>query len=440
MQDRQAEIDRLTQAGDAAAEHRQRLQSLRTQLTQEEAAIGQRLEAVAHESQQLDQLLAEKRSTYFQFYGWLPLPGKKWLELPVLDAFNSPRKIDNVWSAGLDQPSGSFGRVPRFDRCRTCHQGIQQTLVDAPQHAQLPPAIPLDLTLELPPAPEAAAQTTSVAPEDLDQRLRDLFGFELAQAGLLHADAPTVQRVLADSLAAGARVGYVAGQTATAGELRAAMLATPPVPPDAAQVPGLLVGDVVTAIDGAPVPDDADRRAWIARQLLDRAEAQWAALAAGEEPRAPIRLTIERGLTHPYAGHPRLDLFVGPNSPHPVSTFGCTVCHEGQGSATAFEWTAHVPNDPATRRRWKAQYGWFDNPHWDFPMYPQRFAESLCLKCHPRVLDLESSERFPDPPAPKLLAGYRLIRTFGCFGCHEIDGYGRPGQLVAPDLRLEPAA
>ena len=84
------------------------------------------------------------------------------------------------------------------------------------------------------------------------------------------------------------------------------------------------------------------------------------------------------------------------------------------------------------------QYGWFDNPHWDFPMYPRRFAESLCLKCHHRVVDLEPSERFPDPPAPKLLEGYRLIRSYGCFGCHDIDGYSRPGQRVAPDLRLEP--
>ena len=161
-------------------------------------------------------------------------------------------------------------------------------------------------------------------------------------------------------------------------------------------------------------------------------------MAAGAELRPAIRVTVRRGLPHPYAGHPRLDLFVGPHSPHPMSTFGCTVCHEGQGSATAFEWTSHAPNDPDARRRWKEQYGWFDNPHWDYPMYPRRFAESLCLKCHHRVVDLEPSERFPDPPAPKLLEGYRLIRTYGCFGCHEIDGYSSPAQRVAPDLRLEP--
>ena len=137
-------------AGDAAAEHRQRLQSVVQQITQSEEAIRKKLDAVQRESIRLDELLAEKRSTYFTFYGYLPLPGKKWLELPVLDAFNSPRKIDNLWSAGLDQPSGSFGRVRRFDRCVTCHQGIQKPLDDAPAQPMFAPETTLDLAVDLP--------------------------------------------------------------------------------------------------------------------------------------------------------------------------------------------------------------------------------------------------------------------------------------------------
>ena len=34
-----------------------------------------------------------------------------------------------------------------------------------------------------------------------------------------------------------------------------------------------------------------------------------------------------------FAAHPRLDLFVDSNSPHPAEKFGCTICHAGQGSA-----------------------------------------------------------------------------------------------------------
>jgi cbb3-type cytochrome oxidase cytochrome c subunit len=121
-----------------------------------------------------------------------------------------------------------------------------------------------------------------------------------------------------------------------------------------------------------------------------------------------------------------------------MQSFGCTVCHEGQGSATSFAWAAHTPNDPESRRQWAAKHDWSANPHWDFPMLPRRFAESLCLKCHHQVLDLEPSERFADPPAPQLLAGYHLVRRLGCFACHEINGYDDAARQVAPDLRLEP--
>jgi cytochrome c551/c552 len=71
-------------------------------------------------------------------------------------------------------------------------------------------------------------------------------------------------------------------------------------------------------------------------------------------------------------------------------------------------------------------------------MTPERFIESNCLKCHNEVVDLEPSERFPEPPAPKLVKGYELIRQYGCYGCHEINGFDGPTKRVGPDLRLEP--
>src|SRR5262249_11529257 len=60
----------------------------------------------------------------------------------------------------------------------------------------------------------------------------------------------------------------------------------------------------------------------------------------------PIELTVRRGLPTPYSSHPRLDLFVGSMSPHKMQDIGCTICHDGQGSATAFKWASHSPNDP----------------------------------------------------------------------------------------------
>ncbi|MHB9077877.1 MAG: hypothetical protein ACYC3X_10315 [Pirellulaceae bacterium] len=435
---RKAAIDQLTISCDAAAEHRQRLQNVWQQIAETERVLRKKLDANLAESRRLDQIVEEKQSTYFTFSGILPVPGKKWLELPILDAFNSPRKVDNLWSAGLDQPAGSFGRVRRFDRCTTCHQGVQQELVNVPMQPLFPPASTIDLALELPP-PEGDRAPGDAGPASAtEQELHDLFGLQLAQDGLLQPLDLTVRLVRPNSLAARARAWQPSGVTARGGDLRDRMLQLdlPDSPP--ASVAGLLVGDVIVAINGQEVPRDEQQRAWVTTQLVSAATTPGNSVGADAGSRLPIRLTIRRGLPHPYAGHPRLDLFVGAQSPHPMNSFGCTMCHEGQGSATAFEWTSHTPNDPEARGRWRDEYGWFNNPHWDYPMYPRRFAESLCLKCHHRVVDLEASERFPDSPAPKLLEGYRLIRSYGCFGCHEINGFAGPDRRVAPDLRLEP--
>jgi mono/diheme cytochrome c family protein len=70
-------------------------------------------------------------------------------------------------------------------------------------------------------------------------------------------------------------------------------------------------------------------------------------------------------------------------------------------------------------------------------MHSKRFLESSCLKCHHNVTELEPSERFPDPPAPKLMQGYQLLVKYGCYGCHEVNGHSGDDR-VGPDLRLEP--
>ena len=38
----------------------------------------------------------------------------------------------------------------------------------------------------------------------------------------------------------------------------------------------------------------------------------------------------------PYATHSNTELFCTASSPHPVAKFGCTICHDGQGSGTSF--------------------------------------------------------------------------------------------------------
>lgn len=141
---------------------------------------------------------------------------------------------------------------------------------------------------------------------------------------------------------------------------------------------------------------------------------------------------------HPYASHPRPDVYMTAASPHPMAEFGCTTCHEGQGSATSFLNAQHGPNDPAQDREWNKDYGHYHNHFWEYPMYPKRLQEATCLKCHHDVVELGANPQF-GATAPKAYEGWQLIRKFGCFGCHEINGFDA-GKRIGPDLRLEPTA
>ncbi len=118
-------------------------------------------------------------------------------------------------------------------------------------------------------------------------------------------------------------------------------------------------------------------------------------------------------------------LYLDGNGPHPINSFGCTICHGGQGSGTDFTYASHTPNSTTEEEEWKKKYGWQDIHFWDFPMLPKRFVESSCLKCHHMVSDV--------PQAKKLQAGYQRIVTYGCTGCHQIGGEGTFG----PDLTDE---
>jgi cytochrome c2 len=333
--------------------------------------------------------LADHRSKLNQlskaFKDRAPNAGKSLLELPVLDAFNGPLRIDQIWLPQLTL-NNNFRDVARFDRCVTCHKGMDKSAPGSPTD----PAYRQMETVTLSLATPAKPADNVTASGDGNQELESLYGFHLAPQGLFNAEDPTVSVVLPETPAASA---------------------------------GLMVGDVIVAIDGGKTL----ARKVATTNLLDTP--QWG---------KPLELIVNRGVPQPYSTHPRLDLFVGSTSPHPMQTFGCTSCHQGQGSATSFKWSSHSPNTPKQGHEWHVEHGWFNNHHWIYPMLPQRFEESSCLKCHHQVVDLEPSERFPEPPAPKLVEGYHLIRQYGCYGCHEINGWSGPDKRIGPDMRLAP--
>lgn len=367
-------ITEFTEQIAAAHEYRTALETVRGQLDAALMYTIKERDTLETELARLDDQVYKNSSNVLE---WIT----RW---PVLNAlYDGNVRINQIWLPDLTIDY-NFSQVARFDRCKTCHRAISQT---APGTATDPayPTLPeeeRDLTLTL--------QTPSSGP-DAGSTLRDVYGMELSGDSLVgYADAVLVHYVLPESLAAQA---------------------------------GLESGDVIVEAGDVPVYEPAAVRGFLLEQV------NW-----GE----PTTLKIRRGLNHPFTTHPRLDLYLSDSSPHPEKEVGCTICHDGQGSGTEFPWTSHTPNNAKQQVAWTREHGWFDNHHWIFPMKPSRFVYSNCTKCHYDKASLEPTERFPDPPAAKLVKGWTLVEKYGCFGCHEIGGFDGPEMPIGPDLRLEP--
>ena len=92
---------------------------------------------------------------------------------------------------------------------------------------------------------------------------------------------------------------------------------------------------------------------------------------------------------------------------HPVSKFGCTLCHYGQGRAT----------------NKKDAHGKGRDTHWDYPLIPFKYIQSSCAKCHDYLF-------LKDNGGEMVVEGERLFREKGCRGCHKLNGVG--GDLGKP--------
>jgi len=114
----------------------------------------------------------------------------------------------------------------------------------------------------------------------------------------------------------------------------------------------------------------------------------------------------------PYKVHPDI-------KPHTFNQIGCTVCHEGQGTATT-QHAAHVMENLAGR------FGPFDEQHmgWSRPMLPLEYVQASCNKCH-NVMEAAV------PGAERLNAGWQVVQEKGCKTCHYIV---ESGAKQAPEL------
>jgi mono/diheme cytochrome c family protein len=307
--------------------------------------------------------------------------------LPILDGFASPTKINQVWLPDLTIDYGGFKDVPRYDRCTTCHLGIDRTAYSREALASL---------------------GDTHKSKELTTRLQD------------------AQKLLVDRQKAGEDLGF-----------------------DPNAMPGERSGSIwlvfwlllASSVVGAGTLGALERSRAVATNTFLIGLGITAVTAGGMWLFAPVvpkvaDLKLSKGEITQFCAHPRQELFVDSNSAHPVQKFGCTICHAGQGSATDFQLSSHTPDTAAQKEEWQKEHGWASSHFWDFPMLSKRFVESSCLKCHHEVTDLITHGSKEE--APKLLRGYNLVKELGCFGCHEIAGQ-KGGRAVGPDLRLEPS-
>jgi mono/diheme cytochrome c family protein len=131
----------------------------------------------------------------------------------------------------------------------------------------------------------------------------------------------------------------------------------------------------------------------------------------------------------PFRSHPNRQAIFGK---HPASQFGCTSCHEGQGTALELP-SAHRPKK-----------------YWERQMLKAEMTQATCLRCHRGQSEWLLAAAAPAPgsaggaaaegkaaavldAAPALSRGMALLETLGCFGCHNIRGY-ETAEKVGPDL------
>lgn len=297
--------------------------------------------------------------------------GDTFRDWPIIDGFASPTRINQIVLNDLTIDYGGFRDVPRYDRCTTCHLGIEKASYDT------------DKLLSV-------RDKEVLTEKQVKERVQKLVDTQKI------IDSPEARKAAEQELRKGERFNFVHAKV-----------------------------------------KERQKKLDKAREiLLERARrGENLGFDMSDLPTQVRTVPLTAGQIKQFQAHPRLDLFVDSNSPHPMQKVGCTICHAGQGSATDFQLANHTPADTRQEKEWHKNYDWHSSHFWDFPMLSSRFVESSCLKCHHQVTDLiryGSKEE-----APKLLRGYNLVRENGCFGCHEIAGI-KGGRPVGPDLRLEP--
>ena len=149
------------------------------------------------------------------------------------------------------------------------------------------------------------------------------------------------------------------------------------------------------------------------KQILLKGKALWS--EGGNGDKVDRCMTCHLGINRvdsiseeqPFSSHPRWEVYL---KNHPPETFGCALCHEGQARAVTNPEKAHG-----------------EVKHWLKPMNRGKLAQSSCIKCHEKNIELVGGE--------DLWKGIKLFEELKCFGCHTTKGLGNDEHsIIAPDL------
>jgi cytochrome c2 len=190
---------------------------------------------------------------------------------------------------------------------------------------------------------------------------------------------------------------------------------------------------------------EAERLAAELQRELDAGRIQPSKRAETEERVASLRRLVDapREIPNPFRTHPKLDMFVGSASPHPLLEYGCTVCHRGQDRATEFGRAGHTPMSLRMERRWEKvkmplfpgpwdykqrNWGYEQNPFLETPMYPRQYTEAGCLKCHAGQVEVKNGDA--------INKATHMVELYGCHACHKINNWRFTG-LQKPGPSLE---
>lgn len=131
--------------------------------------------------------------------------------------------------------------------------------------------------------------------------------------------------------------------------------------------------------------------------------------------------------------HPKIDpIFTN----HPIDSYGCTVCHQGQGRATRIKHGLFDSPDAMVKGEDGEEHPKYvfahdlDQAHgtttyWEEPLYRGDFLQASCNRCH-------AEQRWVDE-APVYEKGKDLFLSKGCTGCHTAKGW-EENPRVGPEL------